>query len=149
MKKLSTVERMQQFLRSALKDNEIIVSPARNGTDYDFAVFANQLDHDKYKNESCDTELIQIWTLIPVSARREQIKKFGFSYWIHDEGVRYHKDGSGTPPSDDVVEHKETFASIIQLIHEVAQFIFESRLSDACESWNCYDTDLVEEQFNN
>lgn len=105
-----------------LKANEV------HKDDYLYAIFFDIKAMLNY-SDGYDSEDIVIWQ-IPTGDNKG---KWGFSYNVHDPGVRYHKDGSGTPPSDELVEHKEIYATIQMCVEGVAKHMMNQRLAEMKE----------------
>lgn len=50
---------------------------------------------------------------------------FLFCYRVDDPGVMYHRDGSGTPPSSDMIEAKGSYDTINECTIALIKFIIE------------------------
>ena len=85
----------------------------------------------KYQKAGNNMETFEIWqnnfiTKGPITYPNK--KPFGFSYLVEDPGVRYHKDGSGTPPDSEMVEHKETFETLQACVAVMCAFHISSKV---------------------
>lgn len=61
------------------------------------------------------------------------VSRYVYGTVAHDPGVRYHADGSGTPPSDDPVELGET-EDVVDAVRSVVQHHLLEDLNDRLES---------------
>ena len=134
---MNTQERIKKFLDSVLA-TETFVSIPRNPEDGNFVVFLTKKEYDDYINKNQDSEFIRIWEHHPIAFTKPKTQ-FGFSYWVEDPGVYMHKDGSGTPPSSELVEYKELYDSLPELLSAVCQFVTKSFVKQAMDIWNEFD----------
>jgi len=52
---------------------------------------------------------------------------------LHDPGVRYYKDGSGQPPSDDIVDKGEPVANPFRAANEALSLLLSQRIDSFLE----------------
>jgi hypothetical protein len=96
---------------------------------YQFALFFSLKAMLNY-SDGYDSEDIVIWQI----ESGDNKGKWGFSFNVHDPGVRYHKDGSGTPPSDELVEHKEIYTTIQMCVEGIAKHMMNHRIAEMKEA---------------
>jgi hypothetical protein len=126
----TTASKIESFFRLSLNNKNIFVADAnpRHEGEYDYAIFLNERNYKDYVSNKMDTEDLIIWQL--------DGGRFGFSYLVEDPGVYMHKDGSGTPPSWELVEHKETFTNILDCTKKISEFIFQGLVNQAVINYN-------------
>ena len=145
MKKLTLTERIETFLRLATSDFNLCVHKADDQEGETYLLFNNLEDKESYISKKIEADILRLWSIPHLT--EDKIKPhYGFSLWTQDPGVRYHKDGSGTPPSDDLVDYNETFRSMLKLLQNVAKFLNQINVSNAEENWLEYDMELEMQQ---
>lgn len=126
----TTATKIESFLRLSLNNKHIFVSDAnpKHEGEYKYAVFFNERNYKDYTYNKMDSEDLIIWQL--------DGGNFGFSYIVEDPGVYMYKDGSGMPPSCELVEYKETFVNILDCIKKISEFIFQNLVNEAVINYN-------------
>lgn len=113
----------------------------------------HERDHDD------DMICIDGWIYIMPMGHEEEFQRLGqekqkrtvpgwyMTYAVYDPGVRYHKDGSGTPPSTDVVDcDPPTVRHLYKAIEQVCGMIVKNIVSNLAESAS-FEAMLAEESI--
>lgn len=131
MEKLSLeqIKIIRAVLRSIIPTIEVETPREKNEGDYMLAIFLGEKGLEDYKN-GYDSEDLILWpddNMIPASG-------YSFSYNVHDNGVYRRADGTGEPPSDEMVDLGETFQDLKSCVAALAKFILEMSTATARES---------------
>lgn len=126
----SQAKKIENFFRTSLNNKNIFVSDvrAKNEGEYEYAIFFSEKNYSNYTLDKSDSEDFVIW--------KDNNEKFGFSYLVEDPGVYMYSDGSGTPPSCELVEYKETFNSLLDCIKKIVNFYFENIVNQSVVDFN-------------
>ena len=130
MNKITTEQRIENFLRIATNDKNIY---CHENTPNSYFLFLSLQDKLTFLTKGYETFSLELWST-PMNINKKKLQ-YGFSFWNHDPGVAYHRDGSGTPPSDELVEYKDTFKSMLSLLKKTSEYINQVKVSNAEEAW--------------
>jgi len=129
-----TATQISLFLRNALGGiQEIFVDYPREDKkgEYEYAIFLSAKAFKDYHSiGKYDSEDIVIFE---TEGFLQRSPRYSFAVEVTDPGVYMHKDGSGTPPSSELVDYNKTFKNYPDLLKELAEFIFKRNLSVAME----------------
>ena len=104
--------------------------------EYHYALFFKREDWLDYVERGNDQEDMIVW--------QNDKGGWSFSTLVHDAGVRYHRDGSGTPPSSEFVDHGKIYWSEEAVFMAVIKQFAEYRIAEIQESLREMEVDLMD-----